>query len=287
MDEVYYWRDRYGFPRDSGTIEFGRFLHSITFMHETADRNTREKQLDWMIKAILDREGNPRWYTLLDERGQVLRRFPASTFIGPDVRGAFEKIINEIDELYFGSYPGWYLPEVPVARWLRSNVNSRAAEVFCAAHVPGSWHIRKYGDYPFSPGKSPAEKALNALIHDVRIWALDCRYPETGKYRRNADHASAWVVRRAPDLPLSIGLAARDVETLWGEAIDAREIEHVYDSGEDGDYWLVRGVFVTMQESSSRNESKTCIAWICGSHESSRCEFPPRLRLRCFMQCGR
>jgi hypothetical protein len=65
------------------------------------------------------------------------------------------------------------------------------------------------------------------------------KYPGEGRSCGDVDHSCAWVGRNAEQVPLRIELAARDVGSLWGREIDAGQLQHVFNAGDDGDYGIV------------------------------------------------
>jgi hypothetical protein len=231
VDNNSYWRDRYGFPRDWGRIEFGFFANWVMLVIEEADPETGEVIVN-RVRAYLDREGNPRWYSLLDNRGQVLQRSETSWFVESQCWTAW---LIDYFEGGFNFCPGPYTPFVAVARWLRTHVCPKAAEVLSASQIPGGW-----ANDDVIPGATPSQIQLNRLISEVRFWAFHCYQREP---REPVDHRCAWVGYKVDGLPFNIQLVARDVKSLWGQTIDAREMEHVH-----GDYWLIRDVFVRLWE---------------------------------------
>jgi len=232
MDNNAYWRDRYGFPADWGRIEFPRFANWVSFVMEERDPQTDLRRAHHQVRAYLDDNGNPRWYSFLDHRGQVLQRSEASWFTeGSD--SVFCWLIDYHED-GFNWCPGPYTPFVAVTRWLRLNVCPEAAELFTASQLPEGWRTNDS-----SPGATFRQIELNRFIDKVRSWALHCYRLGQRESDEAVDHHWAWVRHEVKDLPLSIELIAGDVKSLWGETIDAREMEHVYDS-----YWLIRNVFV-------------------------------------------
>ena len=190
-----------------------------------------QNKLLLMISAPISRAGNhypihpsspllsldPSWFT--EGRGSVLCC----------------SLIDEPED-GFNLCPGPHTPFLAITRWLRTNVCPQAAEVFSASELPGDM-----GATDFSPGATSRQIELNRFIDKAQSWALHCYRLGEGESNEAVDHHWAWVSHEVKGLPLWIGLIAGDVKSLWGETIDAREMEHVY-----GCYWLIRNAFVNL-----------------------------------------